>query len=80
MDSGKNTQILDDPLHDSKIIHHLHEGNEEDDSGKLTIVFWVSSLNQTHQLSPTYHIHEEPMLHFYSLLVKEEFSSDETVS
>ena len=26
-----NLQVLDDPLHDTKVVHHLHKGNEEDD-------------------------------------------------
>lgn len=29
-------QVLDDPLHDTEVIHHLHEGNEEDDSRQNT--------------------------------------------
>ena len=24
--------MLDDPLHDTEVVHHLHKGNEEDDS------------------------------------------------
>jgi len=25
------SQVLDDPLHHAQVIHHLDEGNEEDD-------------------------------------------------
>jgi hypothetical protein len=28
-----NVQMLDNPLHDAEVVHHLHKGNEEDDSG-----------------------------------------------
>lgn len=24
-----DVQVLDDPLHDAKVVHHLHEGDEE---------------------------------------------------
>lgn len=27
-----NAQVLDDPLHDTEVVHHLYKGNEEDDS------------------------------------------------
>ena len=29
-----NAQMLDDPLHDTKVVHHLHKGNEEDDGSQ----------------------------------------------
>ena len=29
------SEMLDDPLHNSEIIEHLHERDEEDDSGEL---------------------------------------------
>lgn len=32
---GKNSQVLDDPLHDTKIVHHLHKCDEENDSRQL---------------------------------------------
>jgi hypothetical protein len=28
-------EVLNDPLHDAEVIQHLHERNEEDDSGEL---------------------------------------------
>ncbi len=30
----KNKQILQDPLHNAEIVHHLHEGDEKDDGGQ----------------------------------------------
>lgn len=30
-----DSQILDNPLHDTQIIHHLNESDEEDNRGKL---------------------------------------------
>ncbi len=29
------SKVLDDQLHDAEVIKHLHECNEEDDSGEL---------------------------------------------
>ena len=26
--------MLNDPLHDTEVVHHLHKGNEEDDGGQ----------------------------------------------
>lgn len=31
-------QVLDDPLHDPKVIHHLDKCNEENNRGKLQLV------------------------------------------
>lgn len=31
-----DVQMLDDPLHDTKVVHHLHEGNEEYDGTQHT--------------------------------------------
>ena len=31
-----DAQVFDDPLHDAKVVHHLNEGNEEDDSTQDT--------------------------------------------
>ena len=28
--------MLDDPLHDTEVVHHLHKGNEEDDGSQDT--------------------------------------------
>lgn len=28
--------MLNDPLHDTEVVHHLHEGNEKDDSTQNT--------------------------------------------
>jgi hypothetical protein len=30
------SEVLDDPLHNAEIIQHLHECNEENDSGELS--------------------------------------------
>ena len=30
-----DAQALDEPLHDAKVVHHLHEGDEEDDGREL---------------------------------------------
>ena len=35
---GRNrrySQAFDEPLHDTEVVHHLHEGNEEDDGREL---------------------------------------------
>lgn len=29
-----NAQMLDDPLHHTEVVHHLHKGNEEDDGSQ----------------------------------------------
>ena len=29
------SQAFDEPLHDTEVVHHLHEGNEEDDGREL---------------------------------------------
>jgi hypothetical protein len=31
-----DVQVLDDPLHDAEVVHHLHKSNEEDDSTQNT--------------------------------------------
>ena len=34
-DNNYNIQVLDDPLHNTEIVHHLNKCNEENDGGKL---------------------------------------------
>ena len=31
----EHSQAADEPLHDTEVVHHLHEGNEEDDGRQL---------------------------------------------
>ena len=35
LEDGENLQSLDDPLHDTEVVHHLHECNEENDRTEL---------------------------------------------
>lgn len=35
---NRHAQVADDPLHNSEVVHHLYEGDEEDDGRKLYII------------------------------------------
>ena len=55
----KHVQFANGPLHDTKMVHHLDERNEEDDCSELR---WVC-LNNVENVSSsnqTYHADKEP--------------------
>ena len=74
----KDSQILDEPLHDTQIIEHLNECNEENDSGQLqrrSDIYYKTLCRLQ-----AYRVDEEPVVVRDSCRVKEEGSTLQTLS
>lgn len=63
-------QSFDQPLHNAKVVHHLHEGNEEDDRRELMKELVYASADEIQ--NRTYCVDEEPMLGGYDVSIEEE--------
>lgn len=62
VDGRIHIQVLDEPLHDAEVVHHLHECNEENDGSQLSVVRSMSVSSTRPKIGITHSVDEEPVL------------------